>query len=62
RFHQLMENTGRRFWPMFSGVVVVEAQKRLYQGVPVTQRASRRVFVPVLAPQGATGAAREAPP
>jgi hypothetical protein len=30
----------------------VEAQKRLYQGLPVTQRASRRVFVPVLAPQG----------
>ncbi len=31
---------------------LVEAQKRLYQGLPVTQRASRRVFVPVLAPQG----------
>ncbi|RVA75778.1 SAM-dependent methyltransferase, partial [Mesorhizobium sp. M7A.F.Ca.CA.001.08.2.1] len=33
---------------------VVEAQKRLYQGVPVAQRASRRVFVPVLSPHGAT--------
>jgi len=33
-------------------VIIVEAQKRLYQGLPVTQRASRRVFVPVLAPQG----------
>jgi SAM-dependent methyltransferase len=53
KFHQLFERTGRRFWPMFSGVVVVEAQKRLYQGLPVTQRASRRVFVPVLSPQGA---------
>jgi hypothetical protein len=31
----------------------VEAQKRLYQGIPVAQRASRRVFVPVLSPQGA---------
>jgi len=28
--------------------LVVEAQKRLYQGLPVAQRSSRRVFVPVL--------------
>ena len=54
RFHNLMERGGRRFWPIFSGVIVVEAQKRLYQGLPVAQRASRRVFVPVLAPQAAT--------
>ena len=54
RFHQLLERTGRRLWPIFSGVVIVEAQKRLYQGIPVAQRASRRVFVPVLSPQGAT--------
>ena len=59
KLHQLLERTGRRFWPMFSGVIVVEAQKRLYQGLPVTQRASRRVFVPVLSPQGATRAARD---
>lgn len=54
RLHALLERTGRRFWPIFAGVVVVEAQKRLYQGVPVAARASRRVFVPVLTPQGAT--------
>lgn len=54
RFHNLLERTGRRFWPIFSGVIVVEAQKRLYQGLPVAQRASRRVFMPVLSPQGAT--------
>lgn len=59
RFHQLLERSGRRFWPMFAGVVVVEAQKRIYQGVPVLQRASRRVFVPVLSPQAATRAARD---
>lgn len=53
RFHNLLERGGRRFWPIFSGVIVVEAQKRLYQGVPVARRASRRVFVPVLTPQGA---------
>jgi hypothetical protein len=38
--------------PLFSGVIAAEAQKRLYQGLPVFARASRRVFVPVLAPQG----------
>lgn len=59
RFHQILERSGRRFWPMFAGVVVVEAQKRLYQGIPVMQRASRRVFVPVLSPQGATRTARD---
>ncbi len=59
RFYQLLEKAGRRFWPIFSGVIVVEAQKRLYQGIPVVQRASRRVFVPALAPQGA--ATRGAP-
>ncbi|TIM61953.1 MAG: SAM-dependent methyltransferase, partial [Mesorhizobium sp.] len=54
RFHNVLERAGRRFWPIFSGVIVVEAQKRLYQGVPVVQRASRRVFVPVFSPHGAT--------
>jgi SAM-dependent methyltransferase len=53
RFHNILERSGRRFWPIFSGVIVVEAQKRLYQGLPVAKRASRRVFVPVLSPQGA---------
>lgn len=53
RFHNILERGGRRLWPIFSGVIVVEAQKRLYQGLPVAKRASRRVFVPVLSPQGA---------
>ncbi len=48
----LFERMGRRFWPMFSGVIIVEAQKRVYQGLPVAKRTSRRVFVPVLSPQG----------
>ena len=46
------ERLGRRLWPLFAGVLIIEAQKRLYQGLPVARRASRRVFVPVLAPQG----------
>lgn len=49
---QGMETVGRKLWPAFSGVVIIEAHKRLYQGLPVAVRASRRVFVPVLAPQG----------
>lgn len=48
----LFERIGRRFWPVFSGVLIVEAQKRIYQGLPVAKRSSRRVFVPVLSPQG----------
>ena len=56
RFHPLLEQVGKRCWPIFSGVIAVEAQKRLYQGVPVARRASRRVFVPVLNPQGAAPA------
>lgn len=55
RFVQRMrtpfERVGRRLWPAFAGVIVVEAQKRLYQGLPVAARTSRRVFSPVLAPQ-----------
>lgn len=53
RFHSTLERLGRRCWPIFSGVIVVEAQKRLYQALPAAKRASRRVFVPVLTPQGA---------
>jgi SAM-dependent methyltransferase len=55
RFHAGLERLGRRLWPNFSGVIIVEAQKRIYQGVPIAQRASRRVFVPVLSPQGVAG-------
>lgn len=58
RFSQVLERAGRRFWPIFSGVVVVEAQKRLYQGIPVAKRVTRRVLVPALSPQGATRVAQ----
>jgi SAM-dependent methyltransferase len=49
-----LEVLGRKIALPFAGVVIVEAQKRLYQGVPVSSRSSRRVFVPVLSPQGAS--------
>jgi SAM-dependent methyltransferase len=47
-----MEWLGRRVAVPFAGALMVEAQKRMYQGVPVSSRSSRRVFVPVLSPQG----------
>ncbi len=54
RFHPALERAGRRFWPVFSGVIIVEAQKQIYQGIAVTARSSRRVLVPAAAtPQGA---------
>jgi SAM-dependent methyltransferase len=56
RFHAILERIGRRFWRVFSGVHIVEAEKRIYQGLPVARRASRRVLVPVLTPQGASPA------
>lgn len=59
RFHGAWERIGKKLWPIFCGVLVVEAQKRLYQGLPVAKRASRRVFVPVLAPQGAARTAEK---
>lgn len=59
RFHAALERAGRRLWPIFPGVLIVGAQKRIYQGVPIAQRASRRVFVPVLSPQGVTGLRRQ---
>ncbi len=55
RFAPALEQMGRRLWPIFAGVRIVVAEKRLYQGLPVTERASRRVFQPVLQPAGALG-------
>jgi hypothetical protein len=52
RLRGVFERFGRMLSPAFAGVIVVEAQKRLYQGLPVAVKASRRVFVPVLSPQG----------
>lgn len=48
-----LERLGRRFAPHFGGAVAVSATKQIVQGLPVRQRQSRRVFAPILAPQGA---------
>lgn len=45
------EAVARNFCPYFGGVIVCQAQKRLYQGSLVQRRQSRRVFMPSLSPQ-----------
>lgn len=45
-----VDPVAQRFAPAFSGVLLVEAEKRLYQGLPAAARQQRRVFVPVFVP------------
>jgi SAM-dependent methyltransferase len=52
KFWTPFETTGQKLWPVFAGVLIIEARKRVFQGIAVTPKKSRRVFVPVLAPQG----------
>jgi len=48
-----IERIGQRFWPALAGVILVEATKQMYQGLPARARARERrsVFQPVLVPQ-----------
>ena len=48
----VMERAGRRLWPLFAGAIVVEATKKVGQGIAAGQTRSRRVLVPVPAAQG----------
>ena len=50
----IIETLAKRIWPVFSGVIIVEATKRLYQGIPVMARKSKRVLVPALSSHGAS--------
>lgn len=50
-FSAIYEPLARNFFPYFGGIIVCEAQKRLFQGLPVHRRQSRRVFIPALSPQ-----------
>lgn len=46
-----IEKAGRKFWPAFCGVILAEATKRLYQGLPVASRSkSGRQPRPTLVP------------
>ena len=52
------EAIGHRLWPTFGGVVIVEAEKRMRQGLPADERARRRLFVPSLQAEPAPSHAR----
>ena len=50
------ERVGRNLWPAFAGVIIVEATKQLYQGLPARERARGRLkpaLRPALIPPGA---------
>jgi SAM-dependent methyltransferase len=44
------ERVGRTLWPGFAGVIIVEATKQFYQGIPARQRRRQRRLVPTLEP------------
>lgn len=50
-FSAIYEPLARNFFPYFGGIIICEAQKRVFQGLPVHRRHSRRIFIPALSPQ-----------
>jgi SAM-dependent methyltransferase len=44
------ERIGASLWPAFAGVIIVEATKQLYHGLPVRRQARVPAFRPVLIP------------
>ena len=48
------EAIGKKLWPAFSGLLIVEAEKKVFRGVPVNgKRDPLRVFRPVFIPERA---------
>ncbi len=58
-----LERAGRAAWPLFAGVIIMEATKLVYRGIPVTRRERQRLRLgrPVLVPQGAPVLNRKGP-
>ncbi|MCZ2157865.1 class I SAM-dependent methyltransferase [Bartonella sp. 220] len=50
-FSFFYEPFARYLFPYFGGLLMCQAQKRVYQGLLVQRRQSRRVFIPALSPQ-----------
>lgn len=47
------ENVGRRLWPTFGGVLIMEAEKVVFRSLPADGKKSRlEVFRPVFLPEG----------
>lgn len=57
------ERVGTVLWPGFAGVIIVEATKQLYQGIPARRRSRARepVFRPALIPPGASAMTESSP-
>ncbi|HUG62463.1 MAG TPA: class I SAM-dependent methyltransferase [Methylomirabilota bacterium] len=53
RSAETWERIGGHLWPAFAGVIIVEATKQLYQGLPVRRRARVPAFKPSLIPAAA---------
>lgn len=56
RFGGIIESIVMRLSPLFSGVIIVEATKRLYLNLPANPKKVKQSLVPVFAPQ--SGASR----
>ena len=54
------EKIGVTLWPAFAGVIIVEATKQLYQGIPARERgrAKHPAFQPALIPPPASARCR----
>lgn len=48
------ETLGKRLWPAFGGLLIMEAEKKVYRGIPAGgKRNPLRVLKPVFVPEGA---------
>jgi SAM-dependent methyltransferase len=56
RSGSVWEKIGTTLWPAFAGVIIVEATKQLYQGIPARRQAQKLepAFQPALIPPGAS--------
>lgn len=49
------ERIGRRLWPAFAGLLVIQAEKQLFRGLAAGEGKRVRAVRPVFIPQGAAG-------
>lgn len=54
RIQKPLDRLGRRLWPLFCGVHVIVATKRLYQAIPASAKKARGAASPVFVPQAAS--------
>lgn len=60
RIGGIIESVVKRLSPLFSGVIIVEATKRLYQNLPASPKKVKQTLVPVFVPQnGATKSGKD---